>query len=138
MGTRYVRYTGQAHRRVITPQDWRSVRLSGDQVVWEAQNGHAVPLDVFTEEQIKRVINPDQDLIITDEDEDFEPFFSSMDMTPRELALSQDSPVDVLSVLDGTAGPIPSIPASRPGDIGTTQRADQPAGGSTLNRDDQD
>lgn len=96
---KYVRYTGRAHRRVISQADWRGARLKGDQVIWEAQNGFAVPLDQFTDEQIKKAIEPDPDLVITEGG--FEPSFSNQDMTPWELQQSVENPVDVMALLNG-------------------------------------
>lgn len=97
---RYVQYVGKAHRRVITSDAWRSIRLRGEDAVWDAQNGFAVPLDRFTDEQIKQAIEPDPDLVITDED--FKPTFSPADMTPWELKQSIENPVDVVALLNAT------------------------------------
>lgn len=99
--TQYVRYVGKAHRRVITAADWRSIRLTGEQHIWESQNGFAIPLDQFTEDQIKKAIGPDKDFVITNEDEDFQPTYGPADMTPWELNQSVENPVDVIALLNG-------------------------------------
>lgn len=103
MATRYVRYVGPAHRRVISSADWRSVRVNADQIVWEAQNGFALPVDMFTEDQIKRAIEVDEHLVITEEGDGFEPTYRPYDMTPRELRESIENPVDLVAVLNGDA-----------------------------------
>jgi hypothetical protein len=103
MATRYVRYVGAAHRRVITAADWRSVGVKGDQVIWEAQNGFAVPLDQFNDAQIKKAIERDSGFTITAEDDEFEPHHSPVDMTPRELQQSVENPVDLVAILNGDA-----------------------------------
>lgn len=118
MTTRYVRYVGPVHRRVITESDWKGARLQGTTVVWEASNGFAVPLDQFTDEQIKKAIEKDSNFTITGEDEDFEPQPAPYDMTPREHRQSIENPVDVPAILEGVAtgsvdlSEVPSVPAS--------------------------
>lgn len=142
----YVRYIGAAHRRVITSGEWRSAKLKGDQVVWEAQNGFAVPLDMFSEDQIKRAIEPDPDLVITGEDEEFEPAYSPVDMTPRELIQSVENPIDVVGVLNGDvpaptgiSGPSVGLRDAPSGNVrDNEERIDLGEDPSTLNRDEQD
>lgn len=145
----YVRYVGAAHRRVISASDWRSARLTGDQVVWEAQNGFAVPLDLFTEKQIETAIKPDPDLVITGEDEEFQPTPRPVDMTPRELAYTLENQVDLVAVLNGDA-PAPagisgaSTGASAPadaapnGNVRNEEERRQLVDGSHLDEDDED
>ena len=117
MGKQYVRYVGPVHRRVITDADWKSVRISAETVVWEASNGFAVPLSVFTEEQISKAIKPDSGFVITAEDEEFEPVAGPYDMTPREHVQWVENPVDVVELLNGLSdgskdlSTVPSVPA---------------------------
>lgn len=98
---RYVKYVGLSHRRMITAADWRSIGLTGDTVVWEARNGFAVPADQFSDEQMRKAIEPDQDLILTGDDEDFAPKPQYSDMTPAQLTQTAENPVDVVAVADG-------------------------------------
>lgn len=103
---RYVRYIGLAHIRQITAQDWRSVGINGDPVVWSAYNGFAVPLDSLTEDQIRKAIEPDRDFVITGEDggdEEFTPHPQQTDMTPAQLDQTVENPVDVLGIANGDA-----------------------------------
>jgi hypothetical protein len=95
---RYVKYVGLSHRRMITAQDWRSVGITGDTVVWEASNGFAVPLDQFTEDQIRKAIEPDQSFLVTGDDEDFTPVPQRGDMTPAQADQVAENPVDVLAL----------------------------------------
>lgn len=98
---RYVRYIGLSHRRMITSGDWRSVGITGDTVVWEAANGFALPLDAFTDDQIRKAIDPDDNLVITGDDEDFTPEPVRGDMTPAQALQTTQEPVDVLAVANG-------------------------------------
>jgi hypothetical protein len=117
MATRYVRYVGPVHRRVISETDWRAARLKGNTVGWEASNGFAVPLDQFSEDQIKRAISTDPNFVITAEDEEFQPTPGPYDMTPREHRQWVENPVDVPALLDGHAAgsvdlsQVPSVPS---------------------------
>lgn len=91
---RYVRYIGLAHHRQISASDWRQIGISADTVVWNAFNGFAVPLDQFTDDQLRKAIEPDNSLVITGEDEKFEPVMDARrDMTPQELEAPR---VDIL------------------------------------------
>lgn len=98
---RYVKYVGLSHRRMITAADWRSIGITADAVVWEARNGFAVPADQFTDDQMRKAIEPDQDLILTGDDEDFTPAPQHMDMTPAQLVQTTENPVDVVAIGDG-------------------------------------
>jgi hypothetical protein len=98
---RYVRYVGLSHRRMITAQDWRSVGINGDTVVWEASNGFAIPLDQLTEDQIRKAIEPDAGFVITGDDEEFEPQPLRGDMTPAQAEQATQNPVDVLAMANG-------------------------------------
>lgn len=99
---RYVKYIGPSHIRQITTQDWRSVGIQADTMVWTAQNGFAVPLDSLTEDQIRVAIEPDQYFVITgDEDEEFVPTPQRADMTPAQLEQVTTEPVDVVDVMEG-------------------------------------
>lgn len=71
---RYVKYIGPAHARQITARDWAGVGIQADTVVWIPQNGFAVPLDQFSEDQIRKAIDPDPMLVITGEGDDEEEF----------------------------------------------------------------
>lgn len=118
MATQYVRYAGPVHRRVISEADWRSVRLTGDTVVWDASNGFAVPLSQFTEKQIEVAIKPDLHLFVTTVEEDFKPTPAPYDMTPREHRQWLENPVDVPALLEGLAtgstdlSAVPSVPST--------------------------
>lgn len=100
---RYVKYVGLSHRRMITSGDWRSVGITGDTVVWEASNGFAVPLDQFTEDQIRKAIDTDDSLVITGDDEDFTPKPLPGNMTPAQATQAVENPVDVLALANGDA-----------------------------------
>lgn len=98
---RYIKYVGLSHQRMLTAADWRSIGITGDTVVWNAQNGFAVPLDVLTEDQVRKAIEPDSGFVITGEDEDFTPRSLSYDTVPAEAAAAAESPVDVLAYANG-------------------------------------
>jgi hypothetical protein len=102
---RYVKYIGPAHIRQITAADWRSVGITGDQVVWSAQNGFAVPLDVFTDDQITKAIDDDPYLVVTGGDEDFTPTPQVRDMTPAQVVLVTENRVVVVGMLEGADKP---------------------------------
>lgn len=108
---RYVQYIGLSHVRHLSVTDWRSVGINGDAVQWDARNGFAVPLDQFTDEQIRKAIEPDPNFVITgEEDDEFEPTPQRMDMTPAQLDQAVNAPVDVLDMANG--GPIVSTALS--------------------------
>ena len=95
---RYVRYIGLAHQRQITAADWRTVGINADTVVWNAFNGFAVPLEMLTDEQIRKAIEPDQNFVITgegeDQDDEFKPDLTATHpMTPQQL---EANGVDIL------------------------------------------
>ena len=101
---RYVKYIGLAHIRQITAHDWRGVGINGDPVVWSAYNGFAVPLDSFTEDQIRKAIDPDPSFVITGEDgsdEEFIPQPQLTDMTPSQLDQTTETPLDVVAFANG-------------------------------------
>ena len=98
---RYIKYIGLAHIRQITARDWRSVGVTGDTVVWSAQNGFAVPLDALTEDQIVKGIENDPEFVITGADEDFTPEPQATDMTPSQLVQTTQNPVDVVAWANG-------------------------------------
>lgn len=102
---RYVTYIGLAHVRQITSQDWRSVGINADTVVWSARNGFAVPLDALTEDQIKKGIEVDRDFVITGSDEDFIPKPQATDMTPSQLVQTVEDPFDVVGWANGDTNP---------------------------------
>jgi hypothetical protein len=94
---RYIQYVGLSHQRMITAQDWQSVGIQGETVLWNAQNGFSVPLDRLTEEQIRKAIEPDAHFIITGD----APVPQSMDMVPAQAAAAASNPVDVSAMLEG-------------------------------------
>lgn len=123
---RYVRYVGLAHVRMLTAADWRSVGINGETAVWNAQNGFAVPLDFFTEDQIAKGIDADPELIITGDDEDFEPQPVNRDVTPSMARQIVENPVDVPGMLDGAerasttgSGPTPGGGSGTPTTVAT-------------------
>lgn len=90
---RYVRYVGLSHVRQISAADWRRAGLNGETVQWDAFNGFAVPLDRFSEDQIRKAIEPDPTFMITNEE--FEPdTTATRDMTPQQVEAPR---VDILS-----------------------------------------
>lgn len=48
----FVQYVGQATRRVLTEDDWKSLDMSGDTVEWNFSNAFKVPTDKFTQKQL--------------------------------------------------------------------------------------
>lgn len=98
---RYVKYVGLAHTRMLTAADWRSKGITADPVVWDAFNGFAVPLDAFTEDQLRKVIEPDDNLIVVGENEDGSEFVPDLSaarqMTPSEFEAPR---VDILDPVD--------------------------------------
>jgi hypothetical protein len=103
---RYVRYVGPSHQRMILASDWKSVGLTGPTFVWNAQNGFAVPLEHFTEDQIRKAIEPDSTLIVTGEGEDNQDEFvpdlsATRDMTPAELAAPR---IDMMGAVEPVEG----------------------------------
>ena len=135
---RYVKYVGLSHRRMISAQDWRGVGIAGDTVVWEANNGFAVPLDQFSDEQIRKAIDPDSGFVITGDDEEFTPTPMRGDMTPDQVRQATEEPVDVLALANGNAdaSTTDSGAAGAPGGdapttttTGTGSGSDTPRGG---------
>lgn len=123
---RYIKYVGLSHQRMITSGDWRSVGISADTVVWSAHNGFAVPADSFTEDQIRKAIDPDPNFVMTGDDEEFKPVFQTRDMVPAEATQAAENPVDVVAYVggDSTASPTDSGASGAPnGDAPTTKRA---------------
>lgn len=98
---RYVRYIGLAHIRQITARDWASVGIQADPVVWSAQNGFAVPLDQFTDNQVIKAFDPDPEFVVTGGDEEFTPKPQATDMTPSALAQTTETPLDVVGWANG-------------------------------------
>lgn len=116
---RYVKYVGLSHIRQITAQDWRQVGITADTVQWSARNGFAVPIDFFTDDQVKKVIEPDPGFVITGEGEDtneeeFVPQPQGHDMTPSQLDQTVEQPVDVVTGLGGT----PAVSTTGSGAVG--------------------
>ena len=102
---RYVKYIGLSHQRMITAHDWRGVGITADTVMWSAHNGFAVPLDHFSDDQIRKAIDTDDSFIITKDDEDFTPVPQTRDMVPAEHAQTVENPVDVVTMANGGAEP---------------------------------
>lgn len=98
---RYVKYVGLSHERMILASDWRSVGIDAPTVAWTAQNGFAVPLDQFTDDQVRKAIDVDPELVITGTDEDFKPAPQSRTMTPSQVVQATETPVDVLGMVGG-------------------------------------
>lgn len=109
---RYVKYVGLAHERQITAHDWRSVGIQGDTVVWSARNGFAVPLDQFSDDQLRKAIEADPGFIITGESEEFTPAPQTRDMTPATLEQTVSAPVSPTDL--GVDGPNASTAVSDP------------------------
>lgn len=102
---RYVKYIGQTHQRMITAQEWRSVGITADTMVWNAGNGFAVPLDLFTESMLRKAIEPDAFFVVTGDDAEFVPVYQPGNMTPAEHRQAIESPVDVLALLNEVPAP---------------------------------
>lgn len=100
---RWIKYIGLSHGRMITARDWLSVGINGETVVWNAQNGFAVPLDRLTEEQVRKAIDPDPAFVITGDDEDFTPTPQTRDMVPSEAAQAAENPVDMVALANQDA-----------------------------------
>jgi hypothetical protein len=100
---KYVRYVGLSHVRIITAQEWKSVGIQGDTVMWSAQNGFAVPVDSLTEDQMSKAITPDAEFVVTDDD--FQPTPQVRDMTPAQVTQLVENPVDVVAMLNGDENP---------------------------------
>lgn len=111
---RYVRYIGPSHSRGITASDWRSVGVTADTVFWNAQNGFAVPLDKFSDDQIRRAIDPDPMLVITGDDEEFTPQPQAMDMVPEQFNAPR---VDVLDTVGGEPSTNVVEPSGAPSNV---------------------
>lgn len=113
---RYVRYIGSAHERQITASNWRSVGINGETVVWSAFNGFAVPLEQFSDDQVRKAIDPDPFFVITgDEDEEFVPSPQHQAMTPDQVVQASENPVDVVEYLDNGSNASPSGSGAVPG-----------------------
>jgi len=108
---KWIKYIGPAHQRVITADNWRSVGLTGDTVVWSAFNGFTVPADSLSEEQVRKAIEHDSQFVIVGEDDDFRPQVQTRDMTPSSLEQTVENPLDVFATVGGT----PSGSGATPG-----------------------
>lgn len=97
---RYVRYIGPAHVREISARDWRSVGIDAPSVLWGGFNGWAVPLDSFTEDQIRKAIENDPMLVITGEDEEFDPQTTMTDNPLTTAENAENPPVDVIDTMN--------------------------------------
>lgn len=129
---RYVRYIGLAHIRQITAQDWRSVGINGDTVVWSARNGFSVPLDSLTEDQVTKAIDPDPEFVITGADEDFTPQPQTTDMTPSQLDQTVENPVDVLALANDGENPSTAVSEGSEAPGGAAPTGSSAAGSSTV------
>lgn len=70
---RFIKYIGPAHVRQITAQEWRQVGITADTVVWGGFNGWSVDASNFTDDQIRKAIEPDSNFVIVGVDEGDEP-----------------------------------------------------------------
>lgn len=98
---RWIKYIGTAHQRIITAENWRGVGVQADTVVWSAHNGFQVLADSFTEDQMRKAIDPDPTFVVTGEDDDFRPQSLNQDVTPAAYAQAIENPVDVVAMLNG-------------------------------------
>ena len=112
---RYVKYIGPSHERQITARDWRSVGIQADTVVWSAFNGFAVPLDQFSDDQIRKAFDNDPYLVVTGEDEEFTPTPQNRAMTPDQVVQVTENPVDVVEYLEGGPDVSPIGSGATPG-----------------------
>lgn len=111
---RYVKYVGLAHQRILSATDWRQAGLPGETVVWNAGNGFSVPVDRFTEDQLRKAIDPDPSFIITGDT----PVVQVRDMVPAEAAeaAKATTPPIVLDATDGEGSTDDLGPFSEPSD----------------------
>jgi hypothetical protein len=99
---RYVKYIGPSHQRGITAQDWRRIGITADTVWWDARNGFAVPADQFSDDQMRKAIEPDDFFVVIGSED--RPEGATRDMTPAEY----DAPrVGMIDNLDGDGEPLP-------------------------------
>jgi len=91
----FVKYIGKAHRRGITAAEWRGVGINGQTVFWGPENGFSVPLDAFTEEQLRKAIDPDRFFVVVGLESAPDPL--PMDMTPEQ---AEQGPVDLGQLFD--------------------------------------
>jgi hypothetical protein len=134
---RWIKYIGPAHQRIITAENWRSVGINAETVVWSAFNGFSVPADSLTDEQISKAIDGDPQFVIVGEDDDFRPVTQTRDMTPALAAQAAENPVDVVAMLDGAAdgstaasGVVPGAGGTAPTGTATGKGAGRDAPGS--------
>lgn len=117
---RYVRYIGPAHVREISARDWRSVGIDAASVYWGGFNGWAVPLDQFTEDQIRKAIEPDDKFVVTgDEDEAFDP---ETTRTENPLTTAENAEGKRVDVLDAHSRENVFTDESEPSDDRSTPR----------------
>lgn len=67
---RYVKYVGLAHRRIITADEWRGIGMDAQTTVWGPENGFSVPADQFTDNQMRRAIEADDNFVIVGRDDE--------------------------------------------------------------------
>ena len=56
---KFVEYTGQATRRILVPEDWERVGLSGEKNVWGMHNAFKIPVSDFTKDQLDYLLHTD-------------------------------------------------------------------------------
>lgn len=57
--SKFVVYTGDATRRILSPEDWERVGLKGENNVWGFHNSFRVPAEDFTNDQIEYLTKTD-------------------------------------------------------------------------------
>src|ERR1700759_5132900 len=133
--SRWIKYIGPAHQRIITADNWRQVGIAGDTVVWSAFNGFTVPADSLSEDQIRKAIENDPQFVIVGEDDDFTPQTQSRDMTPAGFAQVTEAPADEFAIVGGTpdgAGATPGGGSASPSTPTTGTGAGTDAPGDTA------
>ena len=99
---RYVRYIGLAHARMILADEWKTVGIDAETVVWDHTNGFHVPADQFTDEQMRKVIGPDMGFVVVGTDE--EPEALPHAMTPAQASAPRVNMMAAVGAEDGSGG----------------------------------
>lgn len=59
---KFIQYIGNATDRIITKKDWKGIGVEGDNVkdsLWDFKNGHKLPSEDFTEQQLTYLLKVD-------------------------------------------------------------------------------
>ena len=56
---KFVVYTGDATRRILSPEDWERAGLKGENNVWGFHNSFRIPAEDFTNDQIEYLVKTD-------------------------------------------------------------------------------